>query len=206
MSLDTLSNGDIGIIQDIMSEHFSSVPMGVIKSGILSLQGPVIEYVSKYVPAEYDESFEDIETWLNTLSDIMIQRSCFRYPITSSPKAAVELSGDDSPMVSRERCLRPLEEKYRFLGRIRNMDPMRRGTRPMIMTDFRKTVAVVIMILALAHLITEDNPALLFTLEKIQRHKIKFMEKLINHYNTRREEKDKRRMEYERTGDIEFLD
>lgn len=179
MALSTLSSNDIRIIQDMMSEHASSIPSGVIRSSILSLQGPVIEYVSKYVPAEYDDSFEDIETWLNTLSDLMVRRSCS----TSSPKSSAELSGEDSPMVSRERCLRPSEKKSRFLGRIRIMDPYRKGTRPLVMTEFRKNVAIILLILSLALLITEDNPALLFAVEKIQDNKIKIMETLINKYS-----------------------
>lgn len=202
----TLSNNDIGIIQAMMSEHASSVPTEMIRSGILSLQGPVIEYVSKYIPAEYDESFEDIDTWLNTLSDLMVKRSCAKPSVKSSTRSSVKLSGDDASMVSRERCLSPSERNSRFLGRIRNMDPMRKGTRPRVMTEFRKTVAVMLVILALAHLITEDNPTLLFTLEKIQDNKIKIMETLINKYTSRREEADRRRVEYDRTGDVEYLD
>ena len=183
MALVTLSNNDVKIIQDMMSEHASSIPTEMIRSGILSLQGPVIEYVSKYIPAEYDESFEEIDTWLNTLSDLMVKRSCSK----SSTKSPVELSGDDASMVSRDRCLSPSEKKSRFLGRIRNMDPTRKGTRPQVMTEFRKTVSVILVILALVHLITEDNPALLFTLEKIEDEKIKIMETLINKYTSRRE-------------------
>lgn len=198
MVLSTLSKNDIKIIQDMMSEHASLIPSEMIKSSILSLQGPVIEYVSKYVPSEYDDSFEDIDTWLNTLSDLMIKRPC----VTSS----VELSGKDSSMVSRERCLRPSEKKSRFLGRIRSMDPFRKGTRPLVMTEFRKTVAVMLVILALALLITEENPALLFTVEKIQENKIKIMETLINKYTERREEEQERLIKYGKRGDVEYID
>lgn len=198
MSLTTFSRDDVKTIQDIISEHHSSVPFEMLKSSILSLQVPIIEYVSKYVPAEYDDSFEDIDTWLNTLSDLIVTRSCVM--------SSVKLSGEDSSMVSRERCLRPSEKKYQFLGRIRNMDPYRKGTRPRIMTEFRKTVAVILVILALSHLITEENPALLFSIEKIQDNKIKIMETLINKYTSIREKKEKRLVKYGRTGDVEYLD
>lgn len=202
MALSTLSSNDIRIIQDMMSEHASSIPSDVIRSSILSLQDPVIEYVSKYVPAEYDDSFEDIETWLNTLSDLMVKRSCSTSSPKSSSKSSVELSGEDSSMVSRERCLRPSEKKSRFLGRIRIMDPYRKGTRPMVMTEFRKTVAIILLILALALLITEDNPALLFAVEKIQDNKIKIMETLINKYSEKNQKELDRLIEEGKTGDI----
>ena len=201
MALTMFSKGDIKTIQDIVSDHYSAIPLEMVKSSVLSLQGPVIEYVSKYIPAEYDDSFEDIDTWLNTLSDLMVSRSK-RSCLTSS----VQLSGEDSSMVSRERCLSPSEKNYRFLGRIRNMDPSRKGTRPRVVTEFRKTVAVILVILALSHLITEENPALLFAVEKVQENKIKIMEELINKYTSLREEKEKRRLEYERSGDVEYLD
>lgn len=198
MSLPAFSGDDVTTIQDVVSECSSSIPLEVVKSSILHLQGPIFEYVSKYIPAEYDDSFEDIDTWLNSLSDLIIKR-----PRVMS---SVKLSGEDSSMVFRERCLRSSEKKYRFLGRIRNMDPSRKGTRPHIITEFRKTVAIILVILALSHLITEDNPALLFAVEKIQENKIKIMEALINKYTSIREKKENRLVKYGRTRDVEYLD
>lgn len=89
----------------------------MVRDGVrLLLQMPVLEYVSRYVPEEYDSSFEDVDTWIDAMSDLTR-----RHPEGSFELGTVE-----------KRSLEVFEE-----------DPLspgshQAGTLPLVVTDFRK--------------------------------------------------------------------
>ena len=108
----------------------------MVRDGVrLLLQIPVLEYVSRYVPEEYDGFFEDADTWIDAMSDL----------IQGHPEGSFELG------TVEKRSLEVFEE-----------DPLspgshQAGTLPLVVTDFRKAVTVVLIILTLAHFVKEGK-------------------------------------------------
>lgn len=181
MSLTNLSSRDTRIIHDIILEYYPNVPIHLINKGISLLEGPVFEYVSKYVPFEPDSSFEEPDVWINALSDIVVHKS-------HSPRSSVTISGDFVEPLAR--CMVADHAPY-YAGRIKNMDPFRKGTRPLIMSDFRKTIAVILLILTLFHFIREDDPIVSSVLTKVNENATKIVQTLVQRYVDRdQEERD----------------
>lgn len=90
-------------VTEMVTDMVTKIPREGVHKSIRLLQGPILSYVSEYVPAEFDASFRDEETWIKILSDVIGRGSSGSTP-KPGPTSSFELTG------SRPRCLhRPTE-------------------------------------------------------------------------------------------------
>ena len=170
-------------ILDAVSDYSLAIPPRVVNESILKLQLPIFEYVSKTIPEEYDSSFQDMDTWVDLFSDLMM------YMNNGIPTSSSTLSDEDTISLRR-----------RVLG----------NYKPIIVTDFRRTVSIVIIVVVLLFLIKEDNSLLTFTIDKINDNKKKIVRKAVKALFKKYEKKLKKDKErpklFENTRDVKYLD
>ena len=147
------------------------------------LRDPVLDYVTKYIPPEFDESFDKIETWIDILSDVFNLKE---------PQSSSEL-------VTRPRCLTSAEK---YIGRIKRNVTWESDN----LTDFRKKVAILIVILIVIYIVVEKGEMIV---DQLNERKWDIAEKAVKVLFKRHHKKiknmEKRRELLELTGDVEYL-
>lgn len=179
MTSTSLTRHHVEEIKDVLSMYAPGMTSLAIERGIRSLQVPIMKYVNTYVPEEYNDDFEYVDTWESMIKDIMHRGSLELSSIPSIPSSSVKF--ESSRMVTPVKKIfsdLPLEENFPVY--VEPLMLFRYGR-----VKFRTKVAIILMIIVLLSLVTpSDSSAQIFT-DFVLEEKDSFVKKVISGYMTR---------------------
>ena len=188
MTSGPLTKHNVQEIKDVLSMYAPGMTSLAIERGIRSLQVPIMKYVNTYVPEEYNDDFEYVDTWESMIKDIMHRGDLKLSSIPSIPSSSVKF--ESSHMVTPVKKIisdLPLEENLPVY--VEPLMLFRYGR-----VKFRTKVAIIIMILMLLSLVTPTDSSVQMFTEFVLDEKDSFVKKVISGYMTRQRDQQE---EYE---------
>lgn len=185
MTSTSLTRNNIQEIEDVLSVYVPELKSLTIKRAIRSLQFPIINYVNTYVPEEYNDDFEYMDTWESMIKDIMYRGSLELSSIPSIPSApSSSVKFESSPIVTPVKKIiseLPLEESLpAYVGPLMLFKDKR--------VTFRIRVAIVLMILILLSLVEPSDSSRQVLTEFVLEEQESFVKKVISGYMTRQKD------------------
>lgn len=181
MAITSLSKNNIREIEEILVVYAPGLTPRTIKVGIQYLQGPILEYVNKYVPEEYNDDFRYMDTWDSMFKDIM-DRGSLELPSvlgTRTPSSSVIFETPDivTPLKGIVSDL-PIEENIpAYMGPFVNF----RG----IPMSFRNRVAVILTLFVLISLVMTNDSYKYQLVDFVTSEKDSFVNKVISSHMSR---------------------
>lgn len=196
MAITSLSRTHVQEIEEILAKYSPILTPSIIDMGLKNLQGPILEYVNKYVPEEYNSEFQYMDTWESMIKDVM-DRGSLELPgkpiITISPSSSVTF--DTSSIVSPVKSIigdLPIKENIpAYMGPLMYFKDTR--------MSFRNRVAIILTILMFLNLLmTNDSYKESMTNFAVSESD-SFVQKVITGYMSREDESLKKKDFYGNT-------
>lgn len=181
MAITSLSKNNFREIEEILVVYAPSLTPRTIEVGIQYLQGPILEYVNKYVPEEYNNDFRYMNTWDSMFKDIM-DRGSLELPSvlgTNTPSSSVRFETPDivTPLKGIVSDL-PIEENIpAYMGPFVNFRDI-----PM---SFRSRVAIILTIFVLISLVMTNDSYKYELVDFVTSEKDSFVNKVISSHMNR---------------------
>ncbi len=184
MSITSLSSHHVEEIEDILSIYAPGLTPRSIEKGIQSLYTPVLKYVNRYVPEEYNRDFEYMDTWESMIEDVM-SRGSLGFFNTPSSSVKFEASNIVTPVKKIIGDL-PIEESLpAYAGPLVYFKGIR--------VSFRSRVAIILTILFFLSVVMANDSSRQLVDDFVTSERTSFVQKVISGYMDRQRDSLKKK-------------